>query len=171
MLNSLNMNTMKQPSLWHRTDFGFALVVRGLLLVVLLLAVGCGGEETSAEKEKSKEALAEKAKKEAERVNVAVGKFVIREPRPTENMKLDLRFNLDIVVQQKNKAKLEEEIETHRNRLKDQVITAIRTAQTPEFDEPTLDKIKHRIQIRIRSLLEGIPIEGLYITDYQCQIN
>ena len=52
-------------------------------------------------------------------------------------------------------------------RLRDQVITAVRNAETKDFKESDLKKLQRMIRLRINRLLKSIRIEEIYITQFE----
>ncbi len=132
------------------------------------MTVGCGKNDVSTEADTSE---AEQSEKETARVSIDLGSFRVREPRPIENMNIDLRFAIQAVVPEQEQDRFEQSVALHKNKLRDQIILAVRTAESPEFDEPKLVMFRHRILLRIASVLDGLTPEDLYITDYHCQID
>ncbi|MBN1852393.1 MAG: hypothetical protein JW829_06700 [Pirellulales bacterium] len=104
-------------------------------------------------------------------MSVNLGEFRIREPRPIENQKIDIQFAIQAVVRQADKKRVEKFISQQQNTIRDQIILAVRSADSPEFDEPQLVMLRHRILLRLADMLGERLIQDLYVTDYHCQID
>ena len=104
-------------------------------------------------------------------VGVDLGTFRIRESRPSENQRIDLRFAVQAAVREPDRELFEAFRESHANALRDQIIVAVRTAETPEFDEAELRTLRRRMLLRIGRMLEKPPLADLYVTDFRCQVD
>lgn len=139
-----------------------------LLTAGLLFVAGCEKNDDATKTEVSE---AEQAEKENAFVSVDLGTYCVREPKPIENLKIDLRFAVQAAVRKKDQERFEQYVASHENKVRDQIILAVRTAESFEFDEPKLDMLRHRILLRIASVLGGQSVEDLYVTDFHCQID
>ena len=137
------------------------------LLACLFLA-GCAKESSNAAGGKEEQTQAES---EETLASVELGEFRIQEPRPIENQKIDLRFTLRAVVEQSQQAQLEQLVALHQHAIRNQIILAVRSAESPEFDEPQLARLRHRILLRLSPIVGDPRIKDLYITDFRCQFD
>jgi flagellar basal body-associated protein FliL len=97
-----------------------------------------------------------------------LGYFHVRQLRPTRNETIDLKFELHILMPEKaQELGLETRLNQWNRRLRDQVITAVRNAETKDFKESDLKKLQRMIRLRINRLLKSIRIEEIYITQFE----
>ena len=135
----------------------------------VLLVSGCGRDEDEAD-DLPADASGETSESDL-LVGIDLGTFRVRETRPSENQKIDLRFAVQAAVGAPDRERFESFRESHANALRDQIIIAVRTAETPEFDEAELKTLRRRMLLRISGILERPPVQDLYLTDFRCQID
>ena len=138
------------------------------LAAAILVAAGCA-KDTDTPSPDSNET--EQAEQDEALASVELGEFHIREQRPIENHKIDVHFAVQAAVSEQDQERFERLVDARQNTLRDQIILAIRTAESPEFDEPQLDKLRLRILLRIADVLGERLVNDLYVTDFRCQID
>jgi hypothetical protein len=65
---------------------------------------------------------------------------------------------------------MREFVEEHRQKLRDQVITATRLAPLAIFEEADLATFRRRILVRLRRALPQLEFDDLYISDFGLQV-
>ncbi|HVT28705.1 MAG TPA: hypothetical protein VHE81_11885 [Lacipirellulaceae bacterium] len=106
----------------------------------------------------------------AELHGVLLGKFRIRSYYPVDAQKSTVRFTLYAAVTDKHYDETQQLVEEHRQKLRDQIITATRLAPLAVFQEPDLAAFRRRIIVRIRRALPELQIDDLYVSDFDLAI-
>lgn len=145
---------------------GFVCGWLGLLACLFLAGCATESSHTTGGKEEQTQAESEEML-----TSVELGEFRIREPRPIENQKIDLHFTVRAAVEQSNQAQLEQLVALHQHAIRNQIILAVRSAESPEFDEPQLARLRHRILLQLSPIVGDLLIKDLYITDFRCQFD
>jgi len=147
-----------------------------LAAVAAALAV-CG--KSSASEEPVKPAMKESDVKEeasAEATSgkeihgVSLGDYRIRSFHQVDAQKSTVRFTLYATVKDENFAEFQRLVDEHRQKLRDQVITATRLAPLAVFQEPDLATFRRRVLVRLRRAVPELVVEDLYISDFDLAI-
>jgi hypothetical protein len=101
---------------------------------------------------------------------IELGEFRIRCYYPVEAQKCTMKFVLHAEAPGERLGEMQEIVETHRNKLRDQIITAARMVPLSVFDEPDLASFRRRILVRLRRALPELEIENLYVSDFNLAI-
>ena len=140
------------------------------LLLVTALA-GCNASRADADAPLTPEEQAAAEAKANQLMGVSLGEFVVRDFHPAEGVRSALRFELYAQVRQADLAKFEAVLVNRRHKLRNQVITASRTAAVSDFDDPELLMIRKRILLRIRRAMPGLPLADVVLTDYEFSLD
>jgi flagellar basal body-associated protein FliL len=98
----------------------------------------------------------------------ALGNIHVRQLRPTCNETINVKFELHLRMPEAAPGpELENRLNRWTHRLHDQVITAVRNAETKDFTEPGLRRLQKMILLRINRLLKFSRVEEVYITRYE----
>lgn len=103
---------------------------------------------------------------DAETHGIKLGEFKIRSDYPAEAQKSTVRFVLYIAVKADRAAAMENIVSQHREKLRDEVITATRLTALGMFEEPDLKSFRRRIFIRLHRTVPELVIDDLYISDF-----
>jgi hypothetical protein len=97
-----------------------------------------------------------------------LGEFDIRNFRPTHNEIANIKFSLHVVLAPTTSDAELAELENWKRRLRDQAITAVRSADAVDLAEPTLTHVQKIMLLRIKRLPLPTkePVVGLYLTDF-----
>jgi hypothetical protein len=95
-----------------------------------------------------------------------IGDIYIRNFRPTHNEIANIRFTLHVVFAPGTSDAVIAEMENWKRRLRDQAITAARSANAEDLAEPGLARVQRLMLLRIRRLPLPRPITGIYLTDF-----
>jgi hypothetical protein len=95
-----------------------------------------------------------------------IGDIYIRNFRPTHNEIANIRFTLHVVFAPGTSDAVIAEMENWKQRLRDQAITAARSADATDLAEPELKRVQRLMLLRIRRLPLPQPITGVYLTDF-----
>jgi hypothetical protein len=97
-----------------------------------------------------------------------LGEFDIRNFRPTHNEIANIKFSLHVVLAPTTSEVELAELENWKRRLRDQAITAVRSANAVDLAEPTLTRVQKIMLLRIKRLPLPMkePVVGLYLTDF-----
>lgn len=93
-------------------------------------------------------------------------KFRIRGCRRTDQEIIDLQFGVCLVLSSKTTEGDFHRLEHWKHRLRDQVITAVRTAEPADFVDPELRRLQRLIVFRLKRLPVCSGIIGVYFTDF-----
>jgi hypothetical protein len=95
-----------------------------------------------------------------------IGDIYIRNFRPTHNEIANIRFTLHIVFAAGTSDAVITEMEHWKRRLRDQAITAARSADAVDLAEPGLQRVQRLMLLRIKRLPLPQPVIGIYLTDF-----
>jgi hypothetical protein len=95
-----------------------------------------------------------------------IGDIYIRNFRPTHNEIANIRFTLHAVFAPGTSDEVMAELEHWRRRLRDQAITAARSADPEDLSEPGLVRVQRLMLLRIRRLPLPKTVTGVYLTDF-----
>jgi flagellar basal body-associated protein FliL len=144
-----------------------------LLLIACLLAAagGCGdsSEAKSAPSGQTQKPSVEKAAPLS--ATVELGEIVLSQLRPLENSTLHVRFEPQAVASEENARRLARELTRHRHEAREKVIVAVRAAETWEFDEPDLQKLRRRIVLALNRWLDAPLVEDVALTEFRCRVD
>jgi hypothetical protein len=100
-----------------------------------------------------------------------LGEIVLAQLRPLENSTLHVRFLPQAVASAGSAERLAAELTRHRHQAREQVIIAARTAETWEFDEPDLHKLRRRIVLGLNRWLDAPLVEDVVLTEFRCRVD
>jgi hypothetical protein len=140
--------------------------------MVLLLALGGFSAERAIPAESNSSTPTESTEPVSTEKAVSriyeLGYFHVRQLRPTRSETINLKFELHLLMPEKaQELGLETRLNQWNRRLRDQVITAVRNAESMDFKESNLKKLQRMIRLRINRLLKFIRIEEVYITQFE----
>jgi hypothetical protein len=95
-----------------------------------------------------------------------IGDIYIRNFRPTHNEIANIRFTLHVVFAVGTSDAVIAEVAHWRRRLRDQAITAARSASPEDLSEPGLTRVQKLMLLRIRRLPLPQEVIGVYLTDF-----
>jgi hypothetical protein len=111
--------------------------------------------------EKGEEEIEEEAP-----IGIFLGEYFIRDTHEAENAKTRLSFSLYAAVDPENEKAFAAILARHQSRVHDLVLTAIRLSDNHDFQEPSLDRLKWRMLLRLRRGLPQLKIEHLHFRRY-----
>lgn len=106
------------------------------------------------------------ADEEKIRPTIDLGKFKIKDLRPTRNETAKLTFSMHLAFSKELSEKQIELLEGWKHRMRDQVITAIRIAYIKDFQEPDLKRLRRLILIRVNRLFKQHLAEDVLFGEY-----
>ena len=95
-----------------------------------------------------------------------IGEIYIRNFRPTHNEIANIKFTLHVVFAPGTGDEVIAEMEHWRRRLRDQAITAARSAGAEDLAEPGLTRVQRLMLLRIRRMALPQPVTAVYLTDF-----
>jgi hypothetical protein len=101
---------------------------------------------------------------------VELGEYRVRANYPVEAQKSTVKFVLFGVVPSEQFDEAQRLMEAHEHRVRDHVITVTRMTPLILFDEPGLASFRRRILLRLRRALPELPIEDVYVSDFQLTV-
>lgn len=113
--------------------------------------------------EKPKDNVAE----EPQSRGILLGRFHIRDLRAVEGVKLRLSFALYAEVDEEDAESVAARVEKRKHRIRNEVITAVRTVDQAEFQEPGLEHFRRRLLMRLRRTESTLPIEQLLVGEFE----
>lgn len=142
-----------------------------LLCIAAGWAVGLGGcaDATAASSAAQKESATDQPGSEV--ATVDLGEISLRQTRTLENSTLNLRFRAHAVASAANAKRLENVLQARQHQAREQMIIAVRTAETWEFDEPELDRLRRRIQFRLNRWLDSTLVDDVVLTDFRFRMD
>jgi hypothetical protein len=149
--------------------FVFSVVFRCAIITTLALALPSSSVAVEGTESASSESNGE-ASKGNETHGVSLGDYRIRTYYPVDAQKSTVRFTLYANVKGEHSAEAQRLVEEHKQKLRDQVITATRLAPLTIFQEPDLASFRRRVLVRIRRALPELTIEDLYVSEFDLVI-
>jgi hypothetical protein len=101
---------------------------------------------------------------------VALGEYRIRSYYPVQAQKSIVRFMIYATAPPDRLADAQELAANRRHKIRDQIIIAARMMALAEFDDPDLARFRRRILLRLRRALPELPIEDVYISNFELQV-
>lgn len=144
-----------------------AIMNRSLLFALLAAAFAMGTPALGAE---NAEGESEEAHEPAP-ATIEIGRFMIRDLRVTEGTKLRLSFVLYAEVDSEHEEQARKIAVSHEHRMRNEVLTAIRTAQQGDFHEPGLERFRRRIFLRLRRGAPYLIVQRLLIGEFELMID
>jgi hypothetical protein len=95
-----------------------------------------------------------------------IGEIYIRNFRPTHNEIANIKFTLHVVFAPGTGDDVMAEMVHWRRRLRDQAITAARSADAEDLAEPGLARVQRLMMLRIRRMPLPQAVTGIYLTDF-----
>lgn len=95
-----------------------------------------------------------------------LGEIYIRNFRPTHNEIANIRFNVHVVFAPGTSDAVIAQVERWKRRLRDQAITAARSAEPKDLAEPELERVQRIMLLRIQRLPMPQEVMGVYLTDF-----
>lgn len=95
-----------------------------------------------------------------------VGAFDLRNFRPTHNEIANVQFSLQLVLAPGVDEAALVELENWKHRLRDQAITAVRSADPQDLADPKLARVQKIILLRLKRMPLPEPVTGIYLTDF-----
>jgi len=143
---------------------------------VLCAAVGSGGtlsgcadataaSDAAAQKDAGTEQPAEAS------ATVDLGEISLRQTRTLENSTLNLRFRAHAVASAANAPRLTAVMRSRQHQAREQIIIAVRTAETWEFDEADLVRLRRRIHLRLNRWLDAPLVDDVLLTDFRFRMD
>ncbi len=122
---------------------------------------------------KNQAAAVEKEADEAEqaRVTVDLGRFQIKDLRPTRNETTKVTFAMHLALASTVDQQTVEQIEFWKHRLRDQVIVALRVAETSDFLEPSLGRFRRSVLLRMNRVLKATLVSEVLLTEFTFTLN
>ncbi|HEX3600266.1 MAG TPA: hypothetical protein VHU84_08980 [Lacipirellulaceae bacterium] len=102
----------------------------------------------------------------AEMHGIKLGEFRIRSDYPAEAQKCTIRFVLYAAVKEDRSGAMERLVEEHREKVRDEVITATRLTSLGVFEEPDLKTFRRHVFMRLHRTLPELVIDDLYVSDF-----
>jgi hypothetical protein len=95
-----------------------------------------------------------------------LGEFDLKNFRPTHNEMANIRFMLQLALAPGTSEATMAQMAEWRHRLRDQAITAVRTADFKDLAEPKLTRVQKLIMQRLKRMPLPAPVVGVYLTDF-----
>ncbi|TWT85413.1 hypothetical protein Pla123a_02200 [Posidoniimonas polymericola] len=100
-------------------------------------------------------------------VGFELGSFVLKDYQPIEDITLRLIFTVHASVTEENAAEFSRTLASRAHRVRDQVITAARLASLEELQDPELQMLRRRIQLRLKHSLPELHIDNIHLSEFQ----
>ncbi len=153
---------LHQMSLWTRNSRFWTRT-----LFAMLTALGALGTRGAlAQNVADVDSQAESAAEEDAPLTLDLGRFSIKELRPTRNETLETTFAIHLKISPAGSKDLVEQLELWKHRLRSQVIVAARTAETTEFREPDLHRLRRRMLLRVNRMLKNSIISEILLSEF-----
>jgi flagellar basal body-associated protein FliL len=140
---------------------------RALLVLAACSGTWLGPPALAQENEQStQETSSEETKTVQERLTYDLGRFQLREIRPTRNETTKIDFQAYFAMSSDVSRQDLEKLEHWKHRFRDQIIVAVRTAQTKDFQEPRLERLRRIILFRVDRMMRESVVEDILFTEF-----
>ena len=95
-----------------------------------------------------------------------LGRFELREIRPIRNETTKIIFEASFAMSPEMTEQDLEKLNHWKHRFRDQVIVAVRTAQTKDFQEPQLHRLRRIILFRIGRMMRESVVEDILFSEF-----
>jgi hypothetical protein len=133
-----------------------------MLLAAIALTAGAPAAHASAAPAPAEEEGGDSATGSAR-----VGRFDIRDHRPVEGVKLRLGFTLYVEAEESKAAALKSRVKSYEHRLRQEVITVVRTTDPADFQEPELERFRRRLVMRLRRTMPELGIVRVLLGEFE----
>ncbi len=157
--------TSTHPRHWFWT-------VRQRTIRTLLVLTACCGAwlcqpaQAQQNKQSTQETPSEDVEAEQVRLTYDLGRFEIREVRPTRNETTKIDFEAYFAMSPEVSKQDFEKLKHWKHRFRDQVIIAVRTAQTKDFHEPQLLRLRRIILFRVGRMMREALVEDVLFSEF-----
>jgi flagellar FliL protein len=134
-------------------------------------ALAAGGSAKPPADHKKGEADAPGEGEAAGNVEVDLKEFSVTIYQPASNSTLRIDFHLHGIVATADKKDFDHLFELNQNRLREQVMVAVRSAEMADLTDPSLGLIKRTILEKARTILGKPLLQELIISDYSSMEN
>lgn len=131
----------------------------GVLLLPLLLGCGTQPEVAASEEAAEREALPPH--------EITIGQYAFRAYDPTSNTQTRFDFSLAGLVDEKDLAKLEEEFQKKKIRIRDRVMIVSRESTIEELEDPDLVMFRRRLLKDLNRLIEDGQLNDVYVSRFR----
>lgn len=122
-----------------------------------------GGHEKADDKEGGHETAADKPL----RTDVfELGEFKIRNTLPTHHVTVQIQFSVSLILSSTTTLADVHALQKWQQRVRDQTIIAVRSADPADFADPQLRRLRRLIMLRLHRLPTPAKIIGVYLTDF-----
>jgi hypothetical protein len=128
---------------------------------------GCGNTSSEAHASASPHSTSYQKEQAGNLATVSLGETILQQLRPLESSTLSIRFEAHALCASADAKRLSHLVKARQHRLREQVIIAVRSAETWAFDEPTLQRLRRRIQLRLNRWLDEPIVEDIILTEYR----
>jgi flagellar basal body-associated protein FliL len=131
------------------------------------VAIAAGPLKEAASKGKPPKETEDSAEKsQTEELEVDLGKFDVNSYQPKANTTSIIDFHLYATIASSEKSAFNASIEQNKNRLRDQILVIVRSADLAELTEPGLGLIKRRILEKSNTILGKAYLRTIIFGDF-----
>ncbi|NOY41417.1 MAG: hypothetical protein GXP26_06225 [Planctomycetes bacterium] len=122
-----------------------------------------------AQQEEASKAVVEELEKL--RPTLDLGKFQVKDFRPTRNETIKLEFYMHLALKESTSEHTVEQLEYWKHRLRNQVLIAFRLAERQDFLDADLHRFRRIVQTRINRVLKTPLIDEVLLTEFTFTTN
>lgn len=141
--------------------------IRVLLLLTVSSGVWiCSPTQAQHAKQTTEESPGENTDAKQQRLTYDLGRFELEEIRPTRNETTRISFEAYFLMSAEVSKEELKDLENWKHRFRDQVITAVRTAQVKDFHEPQLERLRRIILFRVSRMMREALVEDILFSEF-----
>jgi len=95
-----------------------------------------------------------------------IGEFQIKNTLSAQHVTVQIHFSVSLILSSTTTVADVRALQHWQRRLRDQAITAVRSADPADFADPQLRRLRRLIMLRVRRLPTPAKIIGAYLTDF-----
>ena len=101
-----------------------------------------------------------------ETIGLSLGQYSLRDVRGAEGAKIRIDFSLYATFDSEKLKFSKRLLKQYENRVRDQVIMAVRLCDTKDFQEAELQRVKRRILLRLKRAAPKLEIQQLHFHEF-----
>jgi len=138
----------------------------GFLVAAVLSVFACAPSAYAQTQRAAEKTATPETKEKAVRPTLDLGNFKIHDLRPTRNETVRLTFKLHLALAPTTTEQQLAHLQHWQHRLRNQVIIAVRTVETKDFQAADLALLRRKILLRVNRLLKSHLAEEVLLTEY-----
>ncbi len=132
-------------------------------LFFLVMLTGCAEEEVVKKEEAEEPAVTYP-------MGVELGDFYIQQSLSGQDKKSTIAFQVYLSTTKEKHKNLIAYVTHQRNNIRDQILVSTRSLSPKQLGQQDLSYLRRRILVRLNRIIPQLPLENVYITNYEYKV-